>query len=136
MLEEMPTVELRGEEYDLEPLGIADIFKLKKLLQKIGEDVASELDTDSINLMKLGQASNLQQMRVLSIAIDQSESKLYELLGIITGLDEKVLKNKEKVPADAPLKILTIFYEEHPDIQEYKEQMGKLSGKETGNDKE
>ena len=136
MLEEMPTVELRGEEYDLEPLGIADIFKLKKLLQKIGEDVASELDTDSINLMKLGQASNLQQMRVLSIAIDQSESKLYELLGIITGLDEEVLKNKEKVPADAPLKILTIFYEEHPDIQEYKEQMGKLSGKETGNDKE
>ena len=136
MLEEMPTVELRGEEYELEPLGIADIFKLKKLLQKIGEDVASELDTDSINLMKLGQASKLQQMRVLSIAIDQSEDKLYELLGIITGLDEEVLKNKEKVPADAPLKILTIFYEEHPDIQEYKEQMGKLSGKETGNDKE
>ena len=127
MLEEMPKVTLRGEEYQLEPLGIADIFKLKKMVQAIGEKVAEKLDTDSINLMKMNKLSQLEQMRILMTAIDVAEEELYNLLNTITGLDKKTLQNKNKIPADAPLTILTTFWEEHPDIQAYKEQMGKLS---------
>ena len=127
MLEEMPKVTLRGEEYQLEPLGIADIFKLKKMVQAIGEKVAEKLDTDSINLMKMNKLSQLEQMRILMTAINVAEDELYNLLNTITGLDKKTLQNKNKIPADAPLTILTTFWEEHPDIQAYKEQMGKLS---------
>ena len=127
MLDDMPKVNLRDEEYQLEPLGIADIFKLKKMVQTIGEKVAEKLDTDSINLMKMNKLSQLQQMKILMTAIDVSENELYNLLNTITGLDKKTLQNKNKIPADAPLKILTTFWEEHPDIQAYKEQMGKLS---------
>ena len=123
----MPKVNLRNEEYQLEPLGIADIFKLKKMVQTIGEKVAKELDTDSINLMKMNKLSQLQQMKIMMVAIDVAEEELYNLLNTITGLDKKTLQNKNKIPADAPLKILATFWEEHPDIQAYKEQMGKLN---------
>ena len=127
MLDDMPKVKLREEEYQLEPLGIADIFALKKMVQSIGGKVAKELDTDSINLMKMDKLSQLQQMKILMTAIDVAEKELYNLLNIITGIDKKTLQNKNKIPADAPLKILTTFWEEHPDIQAYKEQMGKFS---------
>ena len=127
MLEEMPKVNLRDEEYQLEPLGIADIFKLKKMVQTIGEKVAKELDTDSINLMKINKLSQLQQMKIMMVAIDVAEEELYNLLNTITGLDKKTLQDKNKIPADAPLTILTTFWEEHPDIKAYKGQMGKLS---------
>ena len=129
MLEEMPTVELRGEEYDLEPLGIADIFKAKKLIEKIGKNVGEKLETDSINLMNLDQASQAVQMKVMFVAIDVAEQELYKLLSMITGLDEETLQNKEKVPADAPIKILQTFWNEHPDIKEYKKAMGNIGAK-------
>ena len=127
MLDGMPKVTLRGEEYQLEPLGIADIFKLKKMIETIGEKVAEKLDVDSINLMQAGKLSQMQQIKVLSTAIDVAESELYELLAMITGLDEKTLKDKSKVPADAPIIILKKFWNKHPDVSAYKEQMGKLS---------
>ena len=120
MLEEMPKVELRGEEYELEPLGINDLFQIKSLIEGLAEKIADELDTESINLMNLGKANQSTQLRVLSVAIDVAQDDLYNFLEMITGIDREKLEDKSVMPADAPIRILKKFYHEHPDIEEYK----------------
>ena len=126
MLEDMPTVELRGKDYELQPLGIADLFKIKSLVESVIADVSEKLETESINIAALGSANEAVQMKVLMTAIDVAEDELYKLLEMVSGIDEDKLKDKEIVPADAPIKILTTFWGEHPDIESFKGLLGKF----------
>ena len=126
MLENMPVVELRGKDYDLQPLGIADLFKIKSLVESVIADVSEKLETESINIAALGSANEAVQMKVLMTAIDVAEDELYELLEMISGISQDKLKDKEVIPADAPVKILTTFWDEHPDIESFKGFLGKF----------
>ena len=126
MLEEMPIITLRGEEYKLKPLGIADIFRMKGYVQDIIKKSADKLEVENINLAKIDQLSQMHQMKLLMTVIDVAEEELYKLLTTITGLDNKTLQDRNKIPADAPVKILTTFWDEHPDIESFKGFLGKF----------
>ena len=129
MLEEMPIVTLREQEYELKPLGIADIFRMQRCVQEIGKKSADKLEIDNIDLAKVGQLSQMHQMRLLMTVIDVAEEELYKLLTTITGLDKKTLQDRNKIPADAPIKILTTFWNEHPDIDSFKSFLGNFEKK-------
>jgi len=136
MIEEMPTVELRGEEYELEPLGIAAIYKIVDIVQNVGEKVGKDLGKEAIDLTQIQNLPESHQIKIMMMAVKHSENEVYSLLEMILGVGKDELQDAEKFPANTPIKVLKTALQEHPDIVQLKGDLKNLMSATMGENEE
>jgi len=114
---ETPTVTIKGREYKVRRLGIADIFKLGRILAVGAAGMGKEIGKMELNP---GMLAGL-----LIVSFPYAENQCMEFIAGIIGVKVEDLKNPELFPVDSILDILKVLAE-HEDVKAFFTKLGAL----------
>lgn len=111
-----PIITIRGKEYKLRRLGIADVFKLGRILAVGAAGMGKEIGKLELNP---GMLAGL-----LLVSFPYAENQCMEFIASTINVKVEDLKNPELFPVDSILDILKVLAE-HEDIKAF---FTKLTG--------
>lgn len=125
MNEKMPKVELRGKEYELQPLGLLVVYDIIDLVNKVGKKISEELGID-VDITKIPTLSKPVQIKIMMLVLKHSKEEVFQILSMVLGVEVEDLKDGSKFPPTMPITVFKKLWKEHPDIDTLKDDMGKL----------
>ncbi|MBA7577884.1 hypothetical protein ES708_19740 [subsurface metagenome] len=112
---EAPTVTIKGKQYKVRRLGIADIFKLGRILAVGAAGMGREVGKLELNP---GMLAGL-----LLVSFPYAENQCMEFIASVIDVKVEDLKNPELFPVDSILDILKALAE-HEDIKAFFTKLG------------
>jgi len=114
---EAPTVTIRGRQYKLRRLGVADVFKLGRILAVGAAGLGKEVGKLEMNPGVLAG--------LLIVSFPYAEDQCMEFIASIINVKVEDLKNPELFPVDSILDILKVLTE-HEDVKAFFTKLGGL----------
>lgn len=111
------TVTINEETYTMRRLGIEDAWTIADIM---GAGVAAVG----------GQVDESQTMQVLVASMSKKKDAVMDLIADVLSVNRETLADPERFPISSIITILQALAE-HPDLKEFLEDVGKLTGSQT-----
>jgi hypothetical protein len=112
-----PVVVIKGKEYKIRRLGVADIFKLGRILAIGAAGLGKEIGKLELNAEVLAG--------LLIVSFPYAENQCMEFIASVVDVKVEDLKNPELFPVDSILDILKALVE-HEDVKAFFTKLGSL----------